>query len=58
MIVKFTKNTEVLDRAYMAGQSHEFDEKTAAKLIRDGVAIDPKELTAEEKPPKQAKAKK
>jgi hypothetical protein len=45
-IIKFTKDTEVEDRVYLAGQSHEFSNATAERLINSGVAADPEKMVA------------
>jgi hypothetical protein len=55
MIVKLLKDTFILGRVHMAGQSYDFDKETVSKLVESGaVILDEKE----QEPPAPAPAKK
>lgn len=57
MIVKFLEDTEVEDRLYLAGQSHEFETATALLLIAEGAAQEDPNYAAEHVAPKHSPAK-
>ena len=58
MIVKLLKDTFVLGRVHMAGQSYDFDKETVAKLaVAGAVILDEKEQETPEPHPAGKKKK-